>query len=77
MLQKVKDALNARGAKTIRSLGKVFRALDSYDGNKKVDGEEFYVGLQEIGVSLTRAEAAVFKKVSYLILFLVVDDAPR
>ena len=45
MLQKVKDALNSRGAKTIRSLGRVFRSLDSYDGNKKVDAGEFYVGL--------------------------------
>lgn len=35
-LQKVKEILYTRGAKTVRSLGRVFRTLDSFDGNNKV-----------------------------------------
>lgn len=51
--------MTARGATTIRGLGRTFRALDSYDGNRKVDAGEFFVGLQENGVKLTKAEADV------------------
>ena len=32
---------------------KIFRALDSYDDNKKIDREEFLVSLRENGVELT------------------------
>ena len=44
----------ARGASTIRSLARVFKSLDSYDGNRKVDASEFFIGLQEVGVKLTK-----------------------
>ena len=57
ILQKVKAALQRRGSKTIAGLGRTFRALDSYDGNKKVDKDEFNVGLKENGVELTNAES--------------------
>ena len=50
--------LKARGAKTIRGLGRVFRNFDSFDGNKQIDADEFYSGLCEIQVRVTRAEAA-------------------
>ena len=48
----------ARGAKTIRGLGRTFRNFDSFDGNHKIDAEEFYSGLCEIQVRVTRAEAS-------------------
>jgi hypothetical protein len=51
--------LAARGANTVRGLGRTFKALDSYDGNRKLDPQEFFVGLQENGVKLTKAEADV------------------
>jgi len=51
--------LNARGTKTIRSLGIAFRTIDSYDGNRKVDKDEFVVGLQEMGVQISKQEAYV------------------
>ncbi|KRX00199.1 hypothetical protein PPERSA_10698 [Pseudocohnilembus persalinus] len=57
--QKVIDQLNKRGATTIRGLARVFKALDSYDGNKKVDKEEFYIGLKENGVNLNKQEASI------------------
>ena len=59
ILAKVKEALQKRGAKTIRSLGRTFRALDSFDGNKKIDREEFLIGLRENGVELTRPESEI------------------
>ncbi len=55
----MKKALESRGAKTIRGLGRVFRTFDSYDGNKKIDRQEFYVGLCEMGVEVSRNEANV------------------
>ncbi len=58
ILDKVKAALKRRGSKTIAGLGRTFRQLDSYDGNKKVDAQEFYVGLTECGVEISQAEAS-------------------
>lgn len=57
----MKDALNARGSKTIRGLGRTFRLLDSYNGDSKVDRDEFIVGLRENGVSLSKSEFDVIK----------------
>ena len=45
--------MNARGAKTIRGLGRVFSTFDS-DNNRKVDAQEFFVGLNECGCNLTK-----------------------
>jgi Ca2+-binding EF-hand superfamily protein len=53
----MRSQLNARGAKTIRGLGRVFRNFDSFDGNKKIDSQEFFSGLREIQVQVTQAEA--------------------
>jgi len=44
-----------RGAKTIRGLGRVFRTMDS-DGNRKLDAQEFFHGLNECGCDLTNQE---------------------
>lgn len=70
VLQKVRNALEARGSKTIRSLGRTFRELDSYNGDSKVDRDEFIVGLRENGVNLSKQEFEVIiffeKKGNYL-----------
>ena len=47
--------MNARGAKTIRSLGRVFETFDA-DGNRRVNPQEFFVGLNECGCNLTKNE---------------------
>lgn len=49
--------MERRGSKTIRSLGRTFKALDSYDGNRKLDPSELLVGLRENGVELTKNES--------------------
>ena len=59
VLDKVRAQIQARGAKTIRGLGRTFRNFDSFDGNKKIDKVEFYSGLCEIQIKITQAEAAV------------------
>ena len=59
MLNKVKDVLAKRGASTVRGLALGFRYLDSYDGNRKVDKEEFRVGLSELGINLSKPEVDV------------------
>ena len=45
----------ARGARTIRGLGRVFRIMDD-TGNRKIDAQEFFVGLNECGCNLTKEE---------------------
>ena len=57
VLQRLREQLAARGAKTIASIGRVFRNLDSYDGNRKIDADELFYGMQELGVQLTKAES--------------------
>ena len=47
--------MSARGAKTIRGLGRVFKCADD-SGHRKVDVQEFFVGLNECGCSLTKEE---------------------
>ena len=58
ILVKVKDQLQKRGARTIRGIGRVFRIFDD-DGNRKIDQEEFYWGLKDMGVDVTKREAAI------------------
>ena len=47
--------MNAKGAKTIRSLGRVFNTWCA-NGHRKVDAQEFFVGLNECGCRLTKEE---------------------
>jgi Ca2+-binding EF-hand superfamily protein len=49
--------LQNRGANTIRGLGRAFKIIDSYDGNRKIDKEEFYFGLKDLGVNISKKEA--------------------
>lgn len=58
VLERVKEQIKSRGAKTIRGLGRTFRQFDSFDGNHKIDSEEFYSGLCEIGCRVSRDEAS-------------------
>lgn len=58
VLSYVRETLGKRGARTVRGLGRVFRQMDSYDGNRRVDRDEFAVGLRECGVSLNNQQLA-------------------
>ncbi len=57
IMEKVREQFAKRGARTIRGLGRAFRLMDSYDGNRKVDAQEFFVGMQEAGIQITKVEA--------------------
>lgn len=57
VLENVRAQIKARGAKTIRGLGRTFRNFDSFDGNHQIDREEFYSGLCEIQIRISRQEA--------------------
>eukprot|EP00357_Protocruzia_adherens_P024843 CAMPEP_0115038384 /NCGR_PEP_ID=MMETSP0216-20121206/43378_1 /TAXON_ID=223996 /ORGANISM="Protocruzia adherens, Strain Boccale" /LENGTH=193 /DNA_ID=CAMNT_0002418777 /DNA_START=23 /DNA_END=604 /DNA_ORIENTATION=- len=59
VLDKVKAQLSQRGAKGIRGLGRTFRQMDSFDGNKKVDSQEFSTGLREAGCELNNEEISI------------------
>ena len=58
ILQKVKGQLQKRGARTIRGIGRVFKIFDD-DGNRKIEQEEFYWGLKDMQVDVSKREAAI------------------
>ena len=49
----MKAKFRTRGSSGIKGISRVFRQLDSYDGNKQVDKEEFRVGMSECGIDLS------------------------
>ena len=59
VIEKVKAALAGRGAKTIRGMGRSFRIMDSVDGNRKLDKQEFYWGIKDMGVNISKREAEI------------------
>ena len=59
MLDYIKKQFKIRGSTGIKGVTRVFRQLDSYDGNKQVDAAEFKVGLQECGLELTKAQESL------------------
>jgi Ca2+-binding EF-hand superfamily protein len=38
-------------------MGRTFRTIDSYNGDRKIDKEEFYFGLKDLGANITKKEA--------------------
>ena len=59
VLDKVRASLNARGRKTIRSLGRAFKIYESMDGCRKIDKQEFYWGLKDTGANITKHQAEI------------------
>jgi Ca2+-binding EF-hand superfamily protein len=49
-------------------MGKVFRIMDNGDGNRKINKEEFYIGLKDLGVTISKREAEI------LLAYLDTDD---
>lgn len=48
--------MKARGVNTIRSMGRTFRTFDD-NGDRKLDKQEFYWGLKEMGADISKQEA--------------------
>ena len=57
VLEKVRADLEARGAQTIRGLGRQFKIMD-LEGDRKLDKQEFYWGLKDLGCGLSKDECA-------------------
>merc|ERR1711957_15769 len=55
---KVRADLNKRGTKTIRSIGRAFKIIDD-SGDRKLDKQELYWGLKDMGCTFSKKEAAV------------------
>ena len=55
----MRDSLKKRGTTSIRSLGKTFKTIDSYNSDRKIDKEEFYWGLKDFGVQISKKEADI------------------
>lgn len=61
MLREISHQLESKGAKTIRGLHRKFKQFDSYDGDKRLNREEFFQGLRESGVKLEKSQMEVLK----------------
>lgn len=55
VLEKVRADLSKR-TKTLRSLGATFKMIDT-NGDRKIDKQEFYWGLKDLGCSISKKEA--------------------
>lgn len=58
VLDKVKASLNARGVRTIRGMGRSFKIMDD-NGDRKIDKQEFYWGLKDLGADISKKEAGI------------------
>lgn len=56
VLIQLREQLSRNTGTGVRALGQTFRALDSFDGNRKVDRNEFVAALQRLGLSLSTYE---------------------
>ena len=54
----MRAALATRGTKTIRGMGRAFRIIDD-SGNRKLDKQEFYWGIKDLGVSISKRESEI------------------
>ena len=59
IVTRVRADIAARGARTISGISRVYRQLDSFDGNKRVEAPEMVVGLTEAGVEITEEEVTI------------------
>ena len=58
VLDKIRADLEARGSKTIRGLGRSFKIMD-LEGDRKLDKQELYWGLKDLGCSISKREAQI------------------
>lgn len=54
----VRADLDARGSKTVRSIGRAFRIMDD-SGDRKLDKQELYWGLKDMGCKFSKKEAGI------------------
>jgi len=48
--------MEKRGSETVRVMGKLFRQMNSYDGNRKINYDDFCLALREVGIAPSRQE---------------------
>ena len=59
IVARVRTDIAGRGARTIRGISRIFKQLDSYDENKRVEPSEMLTGLTEAGVEVTLEEIEI------------------
>ena len=59
IVTRVRADIAGRGARTIRGISRIYRQLDSFDENKRVEPEEMLTGLTEAGVEITMDEITI------------------
>ena len=59
VLAKVKKSVLSKGPRELRGLARPFRVIGTYNCSRKLDKQEFYFGLKDYGVTITKREAEV------------------
>mmetsp|Transcript_5301 Transcript_5301/g.9728 ORF Transcript_5301/g.9728 Transcript_5301/m.9728 type:complete len:196 (+) Transcript_5301:1032-1619(+) len=59
VITKMRETIKRQGHNVLRSLGKTFRSMDTFDGNSRIDRNEFASALNLIGINLTKPEQEV------------------
>lgn len=70
-MNRIKDYLSKKGFETIRSLGKTFRKMRSYDGLNKISKDDLILAFRDLGINLQKEDLEVkytnlFYKISTL-----------
>lgn len=66
-MNRIKDYLSKKGFETIRSLGKTFRKMRSYDGFNKISKDDLKLTLRDLGINLQNEDLDVI--IQFLIVF--------
>ena len=57
MVGQIKDDFYARGMVSIRGMTRVFKIVDSSAERRKIERANFYVGLKQLGTTLTKKDS--------------------
>mmetsp|Transcript_9313 Transcript_9313/g.15029 ORF Transcript_9313/g.15029 Transcript_9313/m.15029 type:complete len:422 (-) Transcript_9313:337-1602(-) len=57
LITRMRKHFMKRGARGIHGLATIFRQMDSFDGNRKLDKQEFIEGLSQFGFKVSKVEA--------------------
>lgn len=62
LMERMRRQFRKRGARGIHGLATIFRRMDSYNGDGRLDKQEFLAGLKMFGFNVTRQEAEALLK---------------
>jgi len=69
-LNRIKDYLSKKGFESLRSIGKTFRKMKSYDGYNKISKEDLKLAFRDLGINLDKDDLNVINKYRLVKLYI-------